>query len=252
MSPNTLYIIQQGTQMTDEDFEENHSVGSQKSPSQPEKETTLKSPTAEGKTEQNPSPKPEAHQPGDKMGNANLESDDQIFNKLSKIAGSVNPLADEDCWKRIRKFNTYLRLDMAAQKLNQWQKTDDQKTPTEYLQAAGRRQHMHQEDLICQDQATQFPTGDKDMSAQKHLDKPLTFPVEPMTCPPDIVHPIPSTPSQMPEVPANFTTKLNKVAKMRTGPICYKAKLVDAISIRPRVIFQRLPSQDIKIHSATI
>ena len=72
--------------LTDEDLEENHSARSQKSPSQPEKETTLKSPSAEEKTEQNPSPKPEAYQPGDKIGNINLESDEQIFNKLSKIA----------------------------------------------------------------------------------------------------------------------------------------------------------------------
>ena len=163
----------------------------------------------------------------------------------------MNPVADEDFWRRRREFNAYLRLDIAAQKLNQWQKADDQKNPTEDPQAAGI-DTMHKEDLICQDQATQFPTRDKDMSAQKHLDKLLTFPVEPMTCPPDIVHPVPSTSSQMLDVPANFSTKLNKVAKMRTGPICCKAKLVDAMSTRPRVILQRLPIQDLKIHSATI
>ena len=74
-----------------------------------------------------------------------------------------------------------------------------------------------------------------------------------MTYPPDIVHPIPPTSSQMPpDVPANFSAKLNKVAKRRTGPICYKAKLVDAMTTRPRVILQGLPIQDMKIHSATI
>ena len=82
-----------------------------------------------------------------------MESDDQIFNKLSKIVDSVNPVADEDCWKRKREFNTYLRQDMAAQKLNQWQKTDDQKNPTEDPQAAAS-DTMHKEDLICQDQAS--------------------------------------------------------------------------------------------------
>ena len=97
--------------LTDEDYEENHSTRSQKSPSQPEKEITLRSPSAEEKTEQNPSPKP-----GDKIGYINLESDEQIFNKLSKIADSVNPVADEDFWRRRREFNTYLRLDMAVQK----------------------------------------------------------------------------------------------------------------------------------------
>ena len=134
-----------------------------------------------------------------------------------------------------------------AAKLNQWPRTDDQTNSTEDSQATGS-DTMHKED-----QATHFPTGDRDKSTQKHLDVPLTFPVEPMTCPPDIVHPIPSTPSQMsPDVPANFSTKLNKVAKMRTGPICYKAKLVNAMTTRPRVILQRLPIQDLKVHSATI
>ena len=134
-----------------------------------------------------------------------------------------------------------------AAKLNQWPRTDDQEDSADDSQTTGS-DTMHNED-----QATQSPTGDKDISTQKHLDVPLTFPVEPMTCPPDIVHPIPSTPSQMsPDVPANFSTKLNKVAKMRTGPICYKAKLVNAMTTRPRVILQRLPIQDIKIHSDAI
>ena len=113
---------------------------------------------------------------------------------------------------------------------------------------------MLKEDLICLDQATQVPVGSKDISTQKHLEEgPLTFPVELMTCPPDIVHPISSSSSKMPpDVPANFSAKINKVARMRTGPICYKAKLVDAMTTRPRVILQRLPIKDIKIHSATV
>ena len=69
----------------------------------------MKSPSAEEKTEQNPSPKPEAYQPGDKIGNINLESDEQIFNKLSKIADSVNPVADEDFWRRRRELQHLLK-----------------------------------------------------------------------------------------------------------------------------------------------
>ena len=72
--------------LTDEDFEENHSVGHQKNPRQSEGEGTLEDPTAERKTEQDLSPKPEEHQSADKTEQAKLESDDQIFSKLSKIA----------------------------------------------------------------------------------------------------------------------------------------------------------------------
>ena len=74
-----------------------------------------------------------------------------------------------------------------------------------------------------------------------------------MTCPPNILRPIPLSSLQIPpDVPAHFSTKLNKVARMRTGPICYKAKLVNEMTTRPRVILQRLPIKDIKIHSATL
>ena len=163
------------------------------------------------KTGQDPSCQSEEPQYADKTGQPKSETDDQLFNKLSKIADTVNPVTDEDYWKKRRESNIYLRLDMAAQKLKEWQKTDAQENPSENPQAA-ESGTTHKEDLICLDQATQFPTGDKDISTQKHLDKPLTFPVEPMTCPSDIVHPIPSTSSQMPpDVPANFSAKLNKV-----------------------------------------
>ena len=127
-----------------------------------------------------------------------------------------------------------------AYKLNQWPRKDDQADSTEGSQA-------NEGDIMNQDdQATQSPTENKDSS-------PLTIPVEPMTSPPDIVYPFPSTPSpKSPDVPANFSTKLNRVAKMRTGPMYYKAKLVNALTTRPRVILHRLPIQDIKIHFDTI
>ena len=238
--------------LTDEDFEEDHSEGSQKNPRQSEGEGTLENPSSERRTDQDPSCQPEEHQSADKTEQPKSETDDQTFSKLSKIADTVNPVIDEDYWKKRRESNIYLRLDMAAQKLKEGQKTDAQEKSSENPQAS-ESGTAQKEDLICLDEATQFPTGDKDISTQKHLDKPLTFQVEPMTCPPDIVHPIPSTSSQMPpDFPANFSAKLNNVAKIRTGPICYKAKLVDAMTTRPRVILQRLPIQDIKIYSATI
>ena len=243
--------------LTDEDFEEEHSDQSQKNPRQSEGEGTLKDPSSERKTDQDPSHKSEEPQFADKTEQPKSETDDQLLDKLSRIADTVNPVIDEDYWKKRRESNIYLRLDMAAQKLKEWQKAEDKEDPPEESQENPQAKdsgHAHKEDLICLDQATQVPTGSKDSSTQKYLEeRPLTFPVEPMTCPPDIVHPIPSSSLQMPpDVPANFSTKLNKVAKMRTGPICYKAKLVDAMTTRPRVILQRLPIQDIKIHSATI
>ena len=243
--------------LTDEDVEEDHTDQSQKNPRQSEGEGSLKDPLAERKTDQDPSHKLEEPQFADETEQPKSETNDLLLDKLSRIADTVNPVIDEDYWKKRRESNIYLRLDMVAQKLKEWQKAENKEDPPEESQENSQAKdsgHAHKEDLICLDQATQVPAENKDSSPQRYLEeRPLTFPVEPMTCPPDIVHPIPSSSLQMPpDVPANFSTKLNKVAKMRTGPICYKAKLVDAMTTRPRVILQRLPIKDIKIHSATL
>ena len=85
----------------------------------------MKGPSAEQKVEQSPSPQPQTYQPGDRIGNIYLDSDEELLKKLSKIADAVNPpvnpVAELDCWKKRRMFNSYKRLDMAY-KLNQWPK----------------------------------------------------------------------------------------------------------------------------------
>ena len=232
--------------LNEENWDEDHSVEGQNNQTQPEKETAMQDPSAEEKVNQCPSPQSQTYQPGDRIGNIYQDSQEELLKKLTKIADTVNPVnpanpvnpvAELDCWKKRRMFNSYKRLDMAY-KLNQW--PDDQTNSTEGSQA--KEGDTKDQD----DQAIQSPPENKNSS-------PLTIPVEPMTSPPDIIHPTPSTSSsQSPDVPANFSTKLNKVAKMRTGPICYKAKLVSALTTRPRVKLQWLPLQDIKIHSDTI
>ena len=124
---------------------------------------------------------------------------------------------------------------MAAQKLKEWKKAENKEVPPEELQEDSQAKDngsIPNQDLICQELTSQVPDESKDSSPQKHLEeRPLNFPVEPMTCPPNIVHPIPLSSLQMPpDVPANFSTRLNRVAQMRTGPIYYKAKLVDAMT----------------------
>ena len=222
----------------EENWDEDNSSASPKNPTPPEEEAPQKDNSAE-QTERSTSP--QSNKIGDNIGNLYLDSDEVLLTKLTKIADTVNPVnpvdpvTEVDSWKKKRMFNSYKRLNMAY-KLNQWPKKDDQDKAT---QVTGM--DTIQED----DQSAKSSTGDNDTL--------VTIPVEPMTSPPDIIHPIPSTSSsQSPDVPANFSTKLNRVAKMRTGPICYKAKLVQAITTKPRVILQRLPLEGYQIHSDTI
>ena len=75
--------------MTDEDFEEEHSDESQKNPRQSEGEGTLKDPSSERKTDQDSSYKSEEPQFADKTEQPKSETDDQLLDKLSKIADTV-------------------------------------------------------------------------------------------------------------------------------------------------------------------
>ena len=82
-------------------------------------------------------------------------------------------------------------------------------------------------------------------------------PVEPLTGPPKIVHPFPATRPQTllmppPSVPANFMVKLNKVAKMTTGPTHNEAKMVAAMTTQPQVMIQKLSPEEIQSLSSSV
>ena len=225
--------------LDEENWDEDNSLTSPKNPNPPKEEASQKDTSAEQKEK---SPTPQLNQKGDNLDNIYLDTNEVLLTGLTKIADTVNPaspadpVTEPDNWRKSRMFNSYKRLNMSY-KLNEWpNQKDDQDKAT---QVTGM--DTIQED----DQPTKSSTGDKDTL--------VTIPLEPLTSPPAIIHPIPSTPSSQPtDVPANFSTKLNRVAKMRTGPICYKAKLVQAMNTRPRVILQRLPLEGHQTHSDTI
>ena len=249
--------------LDEENWDEDPSDRGQKTPSQTEEDTPQEGPSSE-QTRHTPSP--QTCQPDEQVDNIYQDSKEDILRKMSEIADAVQPVnsvAEEDCWKKRRMFNAYKRLNMAY-KLNQWDQTDGVTNLAEDTKTAASPS-QHKEDPQADagdnqpktDKAAQLTTEIKDKSTQKYLCEPMTLPVEPMTCPPEIVNPIPSTPSQMSpgmpnDVPANFSAKLKKVARMRTGPLCPKAKLVKMMATGPRVILQRLPIEEIKVYSATI
>ena len=82
-------------------------------------------------------------------------------------------------------------------------------------------------------------------------------PVEPLTGPPKIVYPLLVTKSQTlmippPSVPAKFTVKLNKVAKIKTGPPHNETKMLATITTQPHVMIQKLSPEDIKSLSTSV
>ena len=59
------------------------------------------------------------------------ETDDKLFDRLSRIADTVNPVVDEDYWKKREESNAYLTLEMASEKLKQWKKAESKEDPAE-------------------------------------------------------------------------------------------------------------------------
>ena len=125
--------------LTDEDVEGGHTDQSQKNPRQSEGEGPLKDPLSERKTDQDPSHKLERPQFVDETEQTESESNDLLLDKLSQIADTVNPVIDEDYWKKRRESNIYLRLDMAAQNLKEWQKAENKEDPPEESQENPRQ-----------------------------------------------------------------------------------------------------------------
>ena len=223
----------------EENWDEDNSSEGPKNPNPPEEEASQKDTSTEQK-ERSPTPQP--NKKGDNLDNIYLDTDEVLLTGLTKIADTVSPVnpadpvTEADNCKKRRMFNSYKRLNMSYI-LNEWpNQKDDQDKAT---------QATRMDTIQEADQPTKTSTGDRDTL--------VTIPLETMTSPPAIIHPIPSTPSSQPcDVPANFSTKLNRVAKMRTGPICYKAKLVQVMTTKPRVILQRVPLEGYKVHSDTI
>ena len=242
--------------LDEDNWDEDTTDRGQEIPTQAQEDTPQEGPSSD---QARHTPSPQICQPDDQVDNIYQDLKEDILRRMSEIADAVqpvSPVAEEDPWKKRRMFNTYKRLDRAY-KLNQWDQTDDVTNLAEDTKTAASPS-QNKEDPKDQDvQAAQLKTEIQDKSTQKHLYEPMTIPVEPMTYPPDLANPIPSTTSQMSpgmpnDVPVNFSAKLRKVARMRTGPLCPKAKLVKMMATGPRVILQRLPTEEVKVYSATI
>ena len=82
-------------------------------------------------------------------------------------------------------------------------------------------------------------------------------PGEPLKAPPKMVHPFPGDSSQFqlippPIVPVKFAVRLNKIAKMKTGPPSTKTKMLAAITTPPHVTIHKLSPEEIKSLTSTV
>ena len=81
--------------------------------------------------------------------------------------------------------------------------------------------------------------------------------VEPLMGPLKIVHPFPAISPQAllpppPGILANFSVKLNSVAKMHTGPPSKEAQMLTAMTTQPRVVLKKLSPEEIQRHTTSM
>ena len=79
-------------------------------------------------------------------------------------------------------------------------------------------------------------------------------PVEPLTSPPKIIHQFPEVHPQTllpppPGILANFSVKVNSIAKMHTGRPPKEAHILAALTTQPKVMMKRMSPEEIQSHT---
>ena len=167
------------------------------------------------------------------------DASQQALEEMEKVVKTVKP-AYEGFWHQ-NDSDILNRLNEAAKKL----KDRHAEMKQDIIEGA----HQQEDQVTPSDKCVtcNCPIGQHLLECSKNtLQHELEeiiheVPVEPLTGPPKIVHPFPVTRPQTllmppPSVPANFTVKLNKVAKMKTGPTSNETKMVAAMTTQPQVM----------------
>ena len=167
---------------------------------------------------------------------------------LEKITKTVKPSYD-GFWCN-RDHNIINRLDQAARRLKEkraaqlWDnKEDDTAIPA--------TSNPERSCSLCDE-----PLGHHFLQCTKEtLQDTLkevihSAPVKPLIGPPHIIHPLPQVSPQAslpppPGIPANFSMKLNSVAKMHTGPPSKGAQMLTTMTTQPRVVLKKLSPEEI-------
>ena len=167
---------------------------------------------------------------------------------LEKITKAVKPIYD-GFWLD-RDQDIINRLDQAARRLKekraaqlQDNKEDDIAIPT--------TSNPERSCSLCNEPLGHHVLQCTKETLQDTLKEVIhSTPVEPLTGPPKVFHPLPEiSPDALlpppPGIPANFSMKLNSVAKMCTGPPSKEAQMLTTMTTQPRVMLKKLSPEEI-------
>ena len=173
---------------------------------------------------------------------------------MEKITKVVKPIYD-GFWHD-RDQDIIDRLDQAAKRLKEKRaaQLQDNKEDDTAIPATS---NLERSCSLCNE-----PIGHHVLQCTKETlqdtlkDVTHSTPVEPLTGPPKIVHPFPEIGPQTllsppPGILANFSVKLNSVAKMHTGPPSKEAQMMTTMTTQPRVVLKKLSPEEIQSHSSS-
>ena len=173
---------------------------------------------------------------------------------LKKITKTVKPIY-EGFWYNSDQ-DILARLDQAARKLKERRKAQLQDNQ-EDNKAMPATPNLEKSCSLCDE-----PIGYHVLQCSKEILQDTlkevihSTPVEPLMGLPKIVHPFPEIGPQtllppLPGIPANFSVKLNSIAKMHTGPPPKEAHILTTLTTQPKVILKRMSPEEIQSHTSS-
>ena len=171
---------------------------------------------------------------------------------LEKITKAVKPIYDGFWHNRDRDIIN--RLDQAARKLKEKREAQLQDSKEDDITVQDTP-NLDRSCSLCDEPLGHHVLQCTKETLQDTLKEVIhSAPVEPITGPPKIVHPFPEISPQAllhppPGIPANFSVKLNLVAKMCMGPPSKEAQMLTIMTTQPRVMLKKLSPEEILSHT---
>ena len=173
---------------------------------------------------------------------------------LEKITKTVKPIYD-GFWHD-KDQDILARLDQAARKLKekraaqlQDNKEDDTAVPV--------TSNLEKSCSLCNEPIGHHVLQCSKETLQDTLKEVIhSTPVGPLTGPPKVVHPFPEIGPQTllsppPGILANFSVKLNSIAKMHTGPPPQEAHILTTLTTQPKAMLKRMSPEEIWNHTSS-
>ena len=173
---------------------------------------------------------------------------------LKKMTKAVKPIY-EGFWYNCDQ-DILARLDQAARKLKERRKAPLQDNQ-EDDKAVPASSNLKKSCSLCNEPMGHHVLQCSEETLQDILKEVIhSTPVEPLTGPPKTVHLFPEISPQTllpppPGIPANFSVKLNSIAKMHTGPPPKEAHILTALTTQPKVMLKRMSPEEIQSHNSS-